>query len=574
MSDNEMLSKRARLLRELVAEFNHNDLLKTKFREEKRGESEFDKPYHYPNNYIATKVAMENFNMEFLTVEDSNSNWALLQLHGGGFVGTMKNYYRTFAKMYSELGHGMSVLTIDYRVAPENPYPAALEDALTAYEWLLEKGYSEEHIVLAGDSAGGGLAMSLCHYLKDRGRRLPAGIVAMSPWTDLTISGESYEKNYEIDPIFGNTREGLLFDSPYAKDEEKTSPYVSPLFGDFTGFPPMLIQVGDQEMLMSDSISVADKAKNAGVKVKLSVYEGMFHVFQTAMRFIPESGKAWNEVGRFLNILMKRKDDNVLRVALIERNILWEDKPGNLKSVEDMLKAIENRHIDLVLLPEMSFTGFSMNTGETAESQGETVTAVQELADRYNMNVGVGWVRQGEKLAENHYTILAPGEDECLSDYIKIHPFSYADEDEYFVGGEKLVNCRLGLFDIGTAVCYDLRFPELFQCMSRTSDMIVVPANWPASRSMHWKTLLCARAIESQCFVAGINCCGEMNGVAYSGDSAIYDAEGNTLTPFETIKVNDTDKIYIYDIENNVSSVRECFPVKSDRREELYKSML
>lgn len=134
---------------------------------------------------------------------------------------------------------------------------------------------------------------------------LPCGIVAMSPWTDLTASGESYETNYERDPLFGNTRESMIYLDDYAGTHDKSEPYLSPLFGDFYDFPPMLIQVGSLEMLLSDSVSVAEKARGQGVKVRLSVYEGMFHVFQMAYLNIPESKKAWAEVGKFFDVIKK-----------------------------------------------------------------------------------------------------------------------------------------------------------------------------------------------------------------------------------------------------------------------------
>jgi len=215
----------------------------------------------------------------------------------------MRNAYRSFAGLYSELGRGMSVLTVDYRVAPEHPYPAALEDAITGYNWLLQAGWQEHEIVVAGDSAGGGLALALCMYLKNQNRKLPAGLICMSPWTDLTQSGASYDFNYERDPLFGNTRDSLIYSKDYIQDEDPTNPYISPLYGNFSGFPPMLIQVGSYEMLLSDSELVAEKAKRAGCKVRLSVYEGMFHIFQMAMLMIPESKHAWQEIGRFLDIM-------------------------------------------------------------------------------------------------------------------------------------------------------------------------------------------------------------------------------------------------------------------------------
>ena len=297
------ISHRAKLIRELVAEFNRNDFLKKRFREDGRGKSEIEKPFRYPEHLEVIRYKQKNFEMEFLRWKESASRRVILQLHGGGYVGALKNSYRTMAGLYSEVSKGAGVLTIDYRVAPENPFPAALEDALTAYEWLLSQGYREEDIILAGDSAGGGLAMAMCHYLNDRERNLPLAIIAMSPWTDLTASGQSYTENYKIDPLFGNTRDSLIYDNPYIGAYNPKNPYISPMFGDFSGFPPMLIQVGSHEMLLSDSETVAEKAKEAGVKVRMSVYEGMFHVFQMAATLMPESKKAWAEVGKFIETL-------------------------------------------------------------------------------------------------------------------------------------------------------------------------------------------------------------------------------------------------------------------------------
>lgn len=257
-----------------------------------------------PACFNMTAIDMDNFTMKLLSLkENPNSDYVILQLHGGGYTGAVRNAYYVFAGLYNEVSHGCSVLTPDYRVAPENPYPAALLDAVASYQWLLDNGYFGEQIILAGDSAGGGLAMALCMYLKDHNMPMPAGIIAMSPWTDLTASGESYTTNYEKDPLFGNTRESLIYQNDYPGDHDPMDAYISPLFGDFRGFPPMLIQVGSIEMLLSDSVSVAAKARSQGVKVRLSIYEGMFHVFQMAYLNIPESKKAWAEAGKFIDVL-------------------------------------------------------------------------------------------------------------------------------------------------------------------------------------------------------------------------------------------------------------------------------
>ncbi|MCC8029380.1 MAG: alpha/beta hydrolase [Lachnospiraceae bacterium] len=290
-----------KVLRDLVARLHSDNLIGRKIKNGELRKIMEEAEWRVPNGYSLSVIVQKHFSMELLEPKEPSRRMIILQLHGGGYVGKMINVYRSFAGLYSELGRGVSVLTPDYRVAPEDPYPAALEDAVHAYDWLLENHWSEEQIVVAGDSAGGGLALALCMYLKDRKRPLPAGIVGMSPWTDLAQSGSSYHTNYRIDPVFGNTRDSLIYNKDYVGDEDVKNPYISPLYGDFSGFPPMLLQVGSQEMLLSDSEGVAEKARHAGVKVRLSIYEGMFHVFQMALLMIPESKKAWKEVGVFLD---------------------------------------------------------------------------------------------------------------------------------------------------------------------------------------------------------------------------------------------------------------------------------
>ena len=314
-------SIRGKVMRELIARVASDNLIGRKFKSGELRKKMTEPEWRVPEFYNLRVIEEKNCRLELLECEIKNERLVLLQLHGGGYIGGMRNAYRSFAGLYSELGRGMSVLTVDYRVAPEHPYPAALddtvkfyvwakqrypaalEDAITGYNWLLQAGWQEHEIVVAGDSAGGGLALALCMYLKNQNRKLPAGLICMSPWTDLTQSGASYDFNYERDPLFGNTRDSLIYSKDYIQDEDPTNPYISPLYGNFSGFPPMLIQVGSYEMLLSDSELVAEKAKRAGCKVRLSVYEGMFHIFQMAMLMIPESKHAWQEIGRFLDIM-------------------------------------------------------------------------------------------------------------------------------------------------------------------------------------------------------------------------------------------------------------------------------
>ena len=298
-----------KVIRDLIAHVTNDNLIGRKIKSGELRKKMVEAPWRCPDIFTMTTIEMEHFTMEWLELkENPNTEKVILQLHGGGYIGAMRNAYRMFAGLYNEVSHGMSVLTIDYRVAPENPYPAALEDAVASYQWLLDQGWFAEQIIVVGDSAGGGLAMALCHYLKDHRMPLPCGIVAMSPWTDLLASGESYDTNYEKDPLFGNTRDSLIYNNDYVGDHDRMDPYISPLYGDFRDFPPMLIQVGSYEMLLSDSVSVASKARHQGVRVRLSIYDGMFHIFQMAAKMMPESRKAWVESGKFIELLCKSEE--------------------------------------------------------------------------------------------------------------------------------------------------------------------------------------------------------------------------------------------------------------------------
>ncbi len=303
MIENEV-SVKGRVIAELLSHLTNDLQIGKKIKSGELRKRLKEPVWHVPECFNMTNIDMENFSMKLLSLkENPGQDYVILQLHGGGYMGAVRNAYYVFAGLYNEVSKGCNVLTPDYRVAPEHPYPAALEDALASYQWLLDKGYYGEQIIVAGDSAGGGLAMALCMYLKDHYMPMPGGVIAMSPWTDLTASGESYTTNYEKDPLFGNTKESLIYVNDYAGDHDKMDCYISPLFGDFRGFPPMLIQVGSLEMLLSDSVSVAAKARQQGIRVRLSIYEGMFHVFQMAYLNIPESKKAWAEVGKFIDVL-------------------------------------------------------------------------------------------------------------------------------------------------------------------------------------------------------------------------------------------------------------------------------
>jgi len=203
--------------------------------------------------------------------------YVILHCHGGGYSTGSCLYARTLTSKLAT-STSMDVLCFDYRLAPEHPYPAALEDAAKAWDYLMLLGYGARDVILTGDSAGGNLALTLTLKLKQEGRLLPRGILLMSPWTDLTSSGESF-KEVELDPVLDSAYIDRMVEA-YAKGRDLTDPFVSPLFGDFKGFPPTYIQVGENEILLSDSKRLHQAFVDANVPVKIDVYPGMWHVFQ------------------------------------------------------------------------------------------------------------------------------------------------------------------------------------------------------------------------------------------------------------------------------------------------------
>lgn len=294
-----------RILRALMTDITSIHVIGQKIKNGEYRKKLVEPVWKCPKGYQLEKINMEEFEMELLEPDIPKRDYIILQLHGGGYIGPLKNIYRSFAIMYSKAGMGASVLTIDYRIAPEKPYPAALEDALAAYQWILEQGYKSNQIVVAGDSAGGGLTFALGLYLRDHNMPIPGGIITMSAWADLTCEGESYRSKYEIDPLFGNTKDSMLFNSTYIGENDPHNPYISPVFGEFNHFPPTLMQVGSYEMLLSDTLEIAKNFKKHKGKVCMTVYEGMFHVFQMSLNLIPESKNAWQEVGQFLMSIWK-----------------------------------------------------------------------------------------------------------------------------------------------------------------------------------------------------------------------------------------------------------------------------
>lgn len=223
---------------------------------------------------------------------------AVLFFHGGGFQMGSIETHRALAAAIAE-GAGCRALSVDYRRAPEHRFPAPVEDALAAFDWLRAGGLEARHIALAGDSAGGGLAVSLMLALKARGHALPAAAALMSPWTDMEASGESFASRAAADPFHQRAMIQALARTYLGRGGDPRDPLASPIHGDLAGLPPLLIQVGERETVLDDSRMLAERARAAGVDAKLEVWPRMFHVFQLYAE-LAEARAAISEIGAHL----------------------------------------------------------------------------------------------------------------------------------------------------------------------------------------------------------------------------------------------------------------------------------
>ena len=235
---------------------------------------------------------------EWVSVPTSSADRVVLYVHGGAYVIGSINTHRDLAGRIARASGGR-VLNVDYRLAPEHPHPAAIDDATTAYRWLLSTGQAPERTAIAGDSAGGGLTLATLVALRDAGDRLPAAGVCLSPWVDLEGIGESMSSRAHLDPMV--QKDHLLrMAKLYLGDLHPRTPLAAPLYADLSGLPPLLIQVGTAETLLDDATRIAERAKKAGVDVTLDVWEDMIHVFQAFAPMLPEGQQAIEQIGEYV----------------------------------------------------------------------------------------------------------------------------------------------------------------------------------------------------------------------------------------------------------------------------------
>lgn len=284
---------RFQLKRKAVFDFNTSI---PQFREDcEKGARLFGK---VPAGIEVLPVTIDGIPAEWIIPSQAKKDKVILYTHGGGYVSGSCNDHRSIVARVVK-GCGVGILLFEYRLAPEHPFPAAIEDSVAAYRWLLAQGISPSNIMIVGESAGGGLCLATLLALRDQDISLPAAAVAISPWTDLKCTGQSYKA--KIDPL-APAESWTVFSKYYVGDNDPCSPWISPLYGDHHGLPPILIHVGEHEVLRDDSIQFAQKAQAAGVDVTLKVGEGMIHCYPLLPPFIPEARQAMEEICDFIRL--------------------------------------------------------------------------------------------------------------------------------------------------------------------------------------------------------------------------------------------------------------------------------
>lgn len=255
-------------------------------------------------NGFSDKLIIENIDLDMCKYRliktcDSLNDKYILYLHGGGYcMGSTEASLNLIGQIIDQ--SKCSVLSVDYRLAPENPFPAALDDAVSAYLWMLDHGISSKGIIIVGESAGGGLGLAVMVELRNKSISLPKAAVLLSPWTDLSESGESYKLCLDTDPYYNEDSIDNKTADMYAGGEDKHNPLISPLFADLSSLPEILIQVGTRDRLYNDSTSTESSLLKYGVNVQLKIYEDMWHVWHTFGDRLPEAKQAVNEIGEFI----------------------------------------------------------------------------------------------------------------------------------------------------------------------------------------------------------------------------------------------------------------------------------
>ena len=255
-----------------------------------------------PKEITIKEQVIEGIKSEWLIPDGANPEKLILYVHGGGYVAGSCNDHRGFVSKFAKKT-GITNLVYEYRLAPENPFPAALDDSVKAYQWLLASGFKSENILIAGESAGGGLCLAILLALKERNIALPAAAVAISPWTDLTCSSDSYKTKNKVSLAPLNS--WTIFSKYYSGENEPTNPFISPLFGDLKGLPPILINSGVDDELFEDGEKFYLKAKEAGVEITFTAGIGMVHCYPLLAPMFQEANEAMDEIVGFIKTQLR-----------------------------------------------------------------------------------------------------------------------------------------------------------------------------------------------------------------------------------------------------------------------------
>lgn len=266
-------------------------------------------PFIAPKDWEYEKFNLNGLKMERLQNHEAKTERVILQLHGGGYVLGLSDLYRKLAVKHAILADAKQIYLTDYRLAPRHVYPAALNDALSAYEEALRRGVKPAQIIVVGDSAGGNLALALALKLKERDREQPAALVLISPWTTFEASLPSRTLNAELDAVLGKSNAFMYNEvakPSYAGNLSLSDPRLSPINADLSGLAPMLIQTGGFELFLDEDIELAKKAARDGVSVNFSVYAGMPHVFAIRLPQLRESAESFLEFKNFIDLKLER----------------------------------------------------------------------------------------------------------------------------------------------------------------------------------------------------------------------------------------------------------------------------
>lgn len=250
--------------------------------------------FNLPADAYVEDVLIDSLPAKWVYPKNLSTEKVILYFHGGGYAIGSAESYREFAYQFSKASEA-KVLLVDYRLCPEHALTCALEDAIKAYQWLCENVTSPKNIIFAGDSAGGGLALGAIAKLKDMGFPLPKAVIGLCPWTDLLLTGKSLVKNKKCDPYLVMPQKLMLFEGI-----DLAQPYVSPLYANFKGFPPIYLQTSTIEILLDDSLRLAEKARQASASVTIDIFEGMPHCWQLFSKYLPEGKIALQKVGNFM----------------------------------------------------------------------------------------------------------------------------------------------------------------------------------------------------------------------------------------------------------------------------------